>query len=167
MRGGYGTALVLMFHGPSGTGKTMLAKAPAARCGRELISLCASDLSEIPMCDDEVMAELFREASLQNSIVLLDECDDLFLNNSPASRALLIEIEKARCVVILATNKPVDLDPAMERRITRKISFPLPGAQLRQEMWQAPNSPPAHCRSLSGRSACLAWGPAPGDCGNW
>ena len=134
---GYGTALVLMFHGPSGTGKTMLARAIAARCDRELISLCASDMNEIPMCDDDILAALFREASLQNSIVLLDECDDLFLNNSPASRGLLIEIEKARCVVILATNKPVDLDPALERRITRKISFQLPGAELRHEMWRS------------------------------
>jgi len=134
---GYGTALVFMFHGPSGTGKTMLAKALAARCGRELISLCASNLSEIPMSDDDILAELFREASLQNAIVLLDECDDLFLNNSPASRGLLIEIEKARCVVILATNKPVDLDPALERRITRRIAFPLPGPHLRREIWRA------------------------------
>ena len=134
---GYGTALVLMFHGPSGTGKTMLARALASRCDRELISLNVSDLDEIPLCTDDILAGLFREASLQNSIVLLDECDDLFVNNSFASRSLLIEIERARCVVILATNKPVDLDPAMERRISRKISFQLPGPELRLRMWQS------------------------------
>lgn len=134
---GYGTGMTFLFHGPSGTGKTMLARALATHCRRELITFCTTDMRNIHMGDEEILAALFREAALHNAIVLLDECDDMFENNSHASRALLLEIEKARCVIILATNKPVDLDPAMERRLTMKVPFTIPDAELRLKMWQA------------------------------
>lgn len=134
---GYGTGMTFLFHGPSGTGKTMLARALATHCRRDLITFCATDMRNIQMGDEDILAALFREAALHNTIVLLDECDDMFENNSRASRALLLEIEKARCVIIMATNKPVDLDPAMERRLTMKVSFTLPDADLRLQLWQA------------------------------
>lgn len=134
---GYGTALVYLFHGPSGTGKTMLARALASRFDRSIFSLTADDMREMPGSYQEIIATLFREASLQNGIVFFDECDDVFEAGSRASRALLIELEKARCVVILATNRPVDLDPALERRISMKTYFSIPEADVRRKIWQA------------------------------
>ena len=134
---GYGTALTLLFHGPSGTGKTMLARAIATRFDRKIFSLTADDLREMPGSYEDILSTLFKEAALQGAIVFLDECDDLFENNGKASRALLIEIEKARCIVIMATNKPVSLDPSLERRITMKVNFPIPEAIQRMEMWKA------------------------------
>jgi hypothetical protein len=134
---GYGTALTLLFHGPSGTGKTMLAQGIANRFGRETISLNLVDVSERRGSPEDMLEAVFHEASMQSAIVFLDECDDLFENDSRISRALLIEIEKARCVIILATNKPVDLDPAMDRRIAMKVPFELPEVGLRLQMWQA------------------------------
>lgn len=134
---GYGTALTLLFHGPSGTGKTMMARAIATHFDRPIFSLTANDMREMPGSYDEILSTLFREAALQGAIVFLDECDDVFENNGRASRSLLIEIEKARCIVIMATNKPVDLDPALERRITMKVHFPIPEAETRLAMWQA------------------------------
>jgi hypothetical protein len=133
---GYGTSLTLLFHGPSGTGKTMMARAIATHFDRPIFSLTANDMREMPGSYDEILCTLFREAALQGAIVFLDECDDVFENNGRASRSLLIEIEKARCIVIMATNKPVDLDPALERRITMKVHFPIPEADMRLEMWK-------------------------------
>lgn len=134
---GCGTALVYMFYGPSGTGKTMMAKAMAAKFNRTIFSLTADDMREMPGSYQEIIATLFREAALQNGIVFFDECDDIFEKGTRASRALLIELEKARCVVILATNRPVDLDPALERRISMKTYFPIPEADVRLRIWQA------------------------------
>ena len=37
----------------------------------------------------------------------------------------------------MATNKPVDLDPAMERRFAMKVAFPIPDAGSRLRMWQS------------------------------
>jgi len=133
---GYGTGLALLFHGPSGSGKTMLAKALATRFDRQIISFAAESAGKF-QSPENILAAVFREAEQQASIVLLDECDDVFVNNSRLSQALLTELEKARCVVILATNKPVDLDPAMDRRITRKVAFPIPAAAERLRIWQA------------------------------
>ncbi|GAM09348.1 hypothetical protein OR1_01623 [Geobacter sp. OR-1] len=136
---GYGTGLAYLFHGPSGTGKTMLAKGLANYLSCPLVSLNMEEMSNIPISDDDVLELLFREAALMGGIVFLDECDDIFSEsfNTRRSRALLMEIEKARCITILATNKAVDLDPAMDRRISMKVLFSLPDEALRLKMWQA------------------------------
>ena len=125
---GYGTGLSLLFYGPSGTGKTMLAKGLANHFSCPLVSLSLNDMSNIHMSDDEVLEMLFREAALTGGIVFLDECDDIFSErfNSRLSRALLMEIEKSRCITILATNKAIELDPALDRRISMKILFSPP-----------------------------------------
>jgi len=69
--------------------------------------------------------------------LFFDEADDLFKEGSYLSRMLLIQIEKARCVVIFATNKGGQIDPAMERRISMKFHFPLPDTEQRLKIWQA------------------------------
>lgn len=114
----------------------MLAQGIANRFGKEVISLNITEVSERRGSPEDLLEAIFYEASMHGAIVLLDECDDLFENNSRISRALLIEIEKAHCVVILATNKPVDLDPAMDRRIAMKVPF-LP-CYKRSEKWIVP-----------------------------
>jgi len=133
---GYGTGLALLFHGPPGTGKTMMARALASHFGRRIISLAAERIERFHSSED-VLAMIFREAEALGGIVLLDECDDLFENDSQLGRSLLVELEKSRCVVIMATNKPVDLDPAMERRVAMKVAFPVPDTGSRLRMWQA------------------------------
>ena len=136
---GYGTGLALLFHGPSGTGKTMLAKGLANHLDCPLLSLNLDDIKEIKMSDEDILSYLFREAALLGAIVFLDECDDLFsgASNTSLSRSLLLEMEKSRCITIMATNRPVELDPAMERRLAMKVHFTLPDAALRLQMWCA------------------------------
>lgn len=53
------------------------------------------------------------------------------------SRTFLIEIEKAECITILATNKTITMDPALDRRISLKIPFALPNEKQRRAIWQA------------------------------
>jgi hypothetical protein len=135
---GYGTGMTFLFHGPSGTGKTMLAKGIANHLSCPLVSLNMEDLQKIPLSNEDILAMLFREAALLGGIVFLDECDDVFgRDDIRLSRSLLLEIEKSRCMTILATNKPLELDPAMERRLNMKVQIELPDAALRLQMWQA------------------------------
>jgi len=135
---GYGTALTILFHGPSGTGKTMMAQALASHFNSPLYSLKANQHKlEHALFNAEAIENLFLEASLNSGIVFFDEVDDLFKNDTYAGHLLLVQIEKARCVVILSTNKPVDLDPAMDRRLSLKIHFGIPEVELRYKMWQA------------------------------
>jgi len=135
---GYGTGLTFLFHGPSGTGKTMLAKGLANYLNCPLVSLNLEDMPKIQMSDEDILAMLFREATLLGGIVFLDECDDIFgRSETRLSRSLLLEIEKSRCITIMATNKPLELDPAMERRLAMKVKFELPDVQLRELMWRS------------------------------
>ena len=134
---GYGTGMAFLFYGPSGTGKTMLAQALASHFDRQIFALKAVDMNRIPESYEDILATVFREASLHEGIVFFDESDDIFANDTSASRALLVELEKSRCITILATNKAVDLDPSLERRIGMKVCFSMPDSDLRRRMWQA------------------------------
>ena len=135
---GYGTALTMLFFGPSGTGKTMMVQALARHFDRQLFSLKMEDVSRnrFQSCDD-FLESVFQEASLNGGIVFFDEAADLFADESHMARSLLIHIEKARCIVILATNRPIALNPSMERRLSMKVHFTLPDVELRCRMWES------------------------------
>ncbi len=132
---GYGTGLVMLFYGPSGTGKTMLAKALANALNKIIFTVSLKSVERRHEIDD-VIKYIFREARLHDGIVFFDECDDIFGEGQEMSRILLIEIEKASCMTILATNKPFQLDPSLERRITMKVPFVFPDETLRRKIWQ-------------------------------
>lgn len=136
---GYGTALAMLFYGPSGTGKTMMAQALASHFHRPLYSLKMSEFRrrDIYIPAEDVIKNLFAEAAMNSGIAFFDEADDFFENDSYLASILLVQIEKARCVVMLSTNKPVDLDPAMERRLSLKIHFQIPSLEMRSRMWRA------------------------------
>lgn len=134
---GYGAGLTCLFYGLSGTGKTMLAHGLANNLGCQLFSINIGGLEHEDISFEEAVKHIFREARLANGIVFLDECDDLLGDSSHMSRTFLIEVEKAECITILATNKTVTMDPALDRRISLKIPFGLPGEKERLAIWQA------------------------------
>jgi SpoVK/Ycf46/Vps4 family AAA+-type ATPase len=49
---------------------------------------------------------------------------------------LLTDLEKHDGLVVMATNRPQDLDEAMHRRITVAIEFESPDATLREQIWR-------------------------------
>ena len=134
---GYGTGMTFLFYGPSGTGKTMMAHAIAHSVDRDLFTVNMTSANDEWMDIEDIIRYAFREARLSNGVVFFDECDDLFHEGSSLSRTLLIELEKANVITILATNKPGSLDPALERRLTRIEDFPFPDVRQRISLWQA------------------------------
>jgi len=134
---GYGTGLVFLFYGSSGTGKTMLAHALANMLGKELLSLNVGALSKMRVSFEDAIKHIFKEARLTGAIVFFDECDDLIKESTDDSRELLIEIEKAECLTILATNRVINLDPAFDRRITMKVPFEVPDSKEREKIWNS------------------------------
>ena len=134
---GYGTGLIFLFHGPSGTGKTMLAHALGTSLNKELLSVNMDRASNMNASSEDLIKYLFKEAKLCDGIVFFDECDEMFHANSGDSRNLLIEIEKTDCITIMATNRVLELDPALDRRITMKVPFLLPDENQRERIWKA------------------------------
>ena len=134
---GYGTGLVYLFHGPSGTGKTMLAHALATRLNKELLTANMELASQHMASSEDLIKYLFREAKLTDGIVFFDECDESFHDRTRDSRTLLIELEKSECITILATHRVIEMDPSLDRRISMKIPFSFPDKPRRESIWKA------------------------------
>ena len=131
-----GSGLTLLFSGPPGTGKTLFARALAREVGRPLllvnVGALLSDHTQVLGRIDAV----FFEATLRGAIVFLDECEALFVREMAQFYESLHALEAFAGVIFLATNRPVELDPAIERRITYIARFTVPSAPLRERIWR-------------------------------
>jgi hypothetical protein len=138
----YGRAVALLEYGPPGTGKTLLAKAISHQTGRPLISLNLSSGSRRRRgmgphdLSTEIVQSLFREAQITGGIVFIDECDTLCSTGSDEARIIMAAMERSDALVIMATNRPERLEPALDRRFSLKIPFELPDVPLRRRIWE-------------------------------
>jgi len=122
----------LLFHGPSGTGKTAAAMAIALQVDWAFLSVAGADLLKEP----EQLEKLFAQAKeLRPTIIFIDEADDVLRDRSysanPAIANKLLTLmdgagDQVKDVVfIAATNNPEQIDAAMLRsgRFTEKVNF--------------------------------------------
>ena len=143
---------VLMF-GPPGTGKTMLARAVAARVNATFLKLAGSQLVQSYIGDGAKMVRdafaLAREKA--PTIIFIDEIDSVGLKRSGADGHGGKEVQRTMLEllnqldgfsstddvkVIAATNRADVLDPALLRsgRLDRKIEFPMPNEEGRAKI---------------------------------
>lgn len=102
----YGRGLVLLFHGMSGTGKTMLANGVATKLKRKILLINFPTLGGNSA--GNIIKLIFREAKIHNAIVFFDECEALFQSRNHGSHnvnMLLTELERHEGLSILATNR--------------------------------------------------------------
>ena len=143
---GKGTAV--LFHGESGTGKTMAAEVIANELGRELYRVDLSTVVDKYIGETEKnLSRIFAEAEKGDCILLFDEADALFGKRSEVNDArdryanievnyLLQRLEAFDGLTILATNLRRNLDQAFLRRFKYIIEFPFPDIEMRQEIWR-------------------------------
>jgi len=125
--------LWVLLHGPSGTGKTMLAQAFAGEAGVPLLLLeVAKDRDQDGQA--ALLGSLLRRAAHERAILFIDEADDALREGSSASRALLASCDHFPACVILATNAPLSLDPAMDRRLQVKVHLDIPAPAQRAQI---------------------------------
>ena len=143
---------VLMF-GPPGTGKTMLARAVAAKVKATFLKLAGSQLVQSYIGDGAKMVRdafaLAREKA--PTIVFIDEIDAVGLKRSGGDGHGGKEVQRTMLEllnqldgfsstddvkVIAATNRADVLDPALLRsgRLDRKIEFPMPNEEGRAKI---------------------------------
>ena len=139
----------LLLFGPPGSGKTLLAKS-LAKCSRaRFLSVSPSCLHSKWVGDSvRLVAAAFSLArKLAPTIMLIDEIDGLLPNrenrsvhfsNVESTTTFLKEWEGIASgsdagaenwvLVVGATNRPFDLDPAVLRRMPHQLEIPLPDA---------------------------------------
>ena len=127
---------ILLF-GPPGTGKTMIAKAIASECNSTFFNISASSLTSKWVGESEkTVKSLFKIAYKKvPSIIFIDEIDSILSKRSgsenEATKRLktefLIQFDglgsntNAKLLVIAATNRPMDLDEALLRRLPKRV----------------------------------------------
>lgn len=143
----------VLFHGPPGTGKTLLARALANSIGSggRKVSFYmrkgADALSKWVGEAEKQLRLLFEEARrTQPSIIFFDEIDGLAPVRSSKQEQIHASIVstllalmdgmdgRGQVIVIGATNRPDNIDPALRRpgRFDREFYFPLPDKDARR-----------------------------------
>ncbi len=143
-----GTGLVALFSGPPGTGKTMAAQVIAAELEMDLFRIdLASVVSKYIGETAKHLRQIFARAARMNAVLLFDEADALFSKRTEVNDAhdryanadtsyLLQLLEDHRGIVVLATNKKQNIDPAFIRRVRYVFDFPRPEVAERRRIWR-------------------------------
>ncbi|KAL2193526.1 hypothetical protein P885DRAFT_72136 [Corynascus similis CBS 632.67] len=135
-----------LLYGPPGTGKTLLAKAVAKESGANVLEVSAADINDkwVGQSEKNVQALFSLARKLAPCVIFLDEADALLAarRSGPARAAYRETITQflrewdgltgSRAFIMVATNRPFDLDEAVLRRLPRKILVDLPLAPERE-----------------------------------
>jgi len=148
---GYNMPKGVMLHGPSGTGKTLLAKAVATESEANFISIRGPELLSKWVGESERgVREVFRRArQAAPCVIFFDEIDALAPTRGMGGDSMVTErvvsqllteldgIQALHGVVVLAATNRIDMvDPALVRpgRFDKTIMIPLPNKEARQQI---------------------------------
>ena len=138
----------VLFHGPSGTGKTLTAALLGRRTGLDVYRIDLSMVVSKYVGETEKnLAGVFDRAAQKRWILFFDEADALFGARTGTSSAhdryanqevayLLQRIEDCPGVTILATNLRGNIDDAFARRFQSLVGFRKPDATQRLRLWR-------------------------------
>ncbi|KAM3709550.1 hypothetical protein ACJW31_02G180400 [Castanea mollissima] len=134
----------MLFYGPPGTGKTMVAREIARKSGLDYAMMTGGDVVPLGAQAVTKIHQIFDWAKKSNKGLLLfiDEADAFLCERnsthmSEAQRSALNALlfrtgdQSRDIVLVLATNRPGDLDSAVTDRIDEVIEFPIPGEEER------------------------------------
>lgn len=130
----------LLLYGPPGTGKTLLAKAVAHESGATVLEVSGSEVYDMYVGEGEknVKAIFTLAKKLSPCVVFIDEADAIFCSRTGASnrtshRELINQflrewdgMNDMSAFIMVATNRPFDLDDAVLRRLPRRLLVDLP-----------------------------------------
>jgi SpoVK/Ycf46/Vps4 family AAA+-type ATPase len=143
----------ILFSGPSGTGKTLTAKAIAYELGKPLYCLNYSKIENMWLGNTEKnLRRVFEIAQRKSCVLFFDEVDYLLTSRGSVTdreyeggggsrylnrevNIILQELDKFDGIAIFSTNLSLNLDRALERRIQMKILFENPDVNARKELW--------------------------------
>jgi SpoVK/Ycf46/Vps4 family AAA+-type ATPase len=144
-----------LFSGPSGTGKTLAARALAGALQMDVYRVdLASVVNKYIGETEKNLNRIFTYAEELDIILLLDEGDSLMTQRTDVRGAndryanletnfLLQRLESYEGIILITTNASQRIDQAFIRRLDVVVDFVLPEADQRRLLWQL-HLPPCH-----------------------
>ncbi|XP_006625621.2 outer mitochondrial transmembrane helix translocase [Lepisosteus oculatus] len=140
----------VLLYGPPGCGKTLIAKATAKASGCQFINLQASTLTDKWYGESQKLtAAVFSLAvKIQPCIIFIDEIDSFLRSRSSMDHEATAMMKAqfmslwdgletgsdCQVMVMGATNRPQDVDPAILRRMPTTFQINLPSQKQRQDI---------------------------------
>ena len=142
----------ILFYGPAGCGKTLVAKAVASEVNATFFNVSAANIVSKWLGESERLVMNLFELARKNqpAIIFIDELDSIGVSRSGddvggerrLKTQLLTELqglasnEEERVTLIGATNLPWELDFALRSRFEKKIHVPLPTREARAKIFE-------------------------------
>jgi vacuolar protein-sorting-associated protein 4 len=142
----------ILFYGPAGCGKTLVAKAVASEVNATFFNVSAANIVSKWLGESERLVMNLFELARKNqpAIIFIDELDSIGVSRSGddvggerrLKTQLLTELqglasnEDERITLIGATNLPWELDFALRSRFEKKIHVPLPNREARAKIFE-------------------------------
>lgn len=137
-----------LLYGPPGTGKTMLAKAVAKESGASMLEISAATINDkwVGNSEKKVQALFSLAKKMAPTVIFIDEADAILGARQAKSlrggsretiNQFLREwdgVTDTKAFIMVATNRPFDLDDAVLRRLPRKILLDLPLGDARLQI---------------------------------
>lgn len=143
-----GKGLSVLFSGPPGTGKTMVAGVIASMLDMDLYKVDLSQIVSKYVGETEKnLNKVFQAAAANQFIILFDEADSLFSKRTEVKSSvdryanlevnyLLQKMEEYSGICVLTTNFEKSIDDAFKRRLNFRVDFPFPEAEDRARLWR-------------------------------
>jgi DNA polymerase III delta prime subunit len=140
---------VLLFHGPSGTGKSMAAEVLAHELKIPLLRVESTELETPFVGETESRIHNFMTSTKGKPAFLLwDEADSFLSARGSAEgstrryqinlvNTILKELDQFEGLLCFTTNRADGLDAAMERRIMYRLEFLPPTKEVRKRLWES------------------------------
>ncbi|MFW9849153.1 MAG: AAA family ATPase [Candidatus Thorarchaeota archaeon] len=142
----------ILFYGPAGCGKTLIAKAVATEINATFFNVSAANIVSKWLGESERLVRNLFEMARKNqpAIIFIDELDSVGVARSGddvggerrMKTQLLTEMQglasnaEDRVTVIGATNLPWELDFAIRSRFEKRIQVPLPDKMARKRIFE-------------------------------
>jgi SpoVK/Ycf46/Vps4 family AAA+-type ATPase len=139
---GKGQGLIILLHGPPGSGKTSTAETIAAHTQRPLYSITCGDIGLSPTIVETQLGEHTARADKWGCVLLLDEADVFLMQRSwrEVDRNALVsvflrQLEYYSGILFLTTNRPGTIDEAFKSRIHLSLRYPSIDLSSTRQMW--------------------------------
>lgn len=140
---GKGLGLIVLLHGPPGTGKTSTAETIASYTGRPLYSITCGDLGDEPREVEQQLEKHTNRGDKWGCVLLLDEADVFLMRRDfkDSKRNALVSVflrtlEYYSGILFLTTNRVGVIDEAFKSRVHVSLRYPKVKLKATLDIWK-------------------------------